>query len=730
MAREEGHSVLVSIRRKYIRAKMLLFTLQGLAVLLLGLAVLLRLGEENSSLALGGSVLIFGALAYVGGRWRSLRTIDLHQVARHLDRHFPQLEDSTGLLLQQAQELNLLERLQREKIAGRLPEAIREKKTVFQLSPAPSVMALAISTLLSVGILFLPASALPPVDPPEQVQLTFPELPEAAADTAGRVRKIEITVAPPAYTGKPAYDAKSPNVRAEEGATITWRISTDRPARELALVLQETKTLQASRQGNVYTFSRTFTEPALYHLLLNGQKSAYYTLEIIPDEAPVVQISKPPPYTEIRFGDPQRVTLQAQLSDDYGLRDANLIATVAKGSGEAVKFREEKISIGFSGPKRKHSVQKTLDLQQLGMTYGDELYFYLQAWDNHRGYTRSETFFVQIEDTTLVESMADLSLGMNPVPAYFRSQRQIIIDTEKLIKEQKSLSKAVFEERANTLGIDQKLLRLRYGKFLGEEFESGIGPGGGIPEGEAGSDDHFAGDGHDHPEFENKTSPEALLDPYLHKHDQEEAATFFEPAVKAQLQGALAQMWESELRLRTHRPREALPFAYKALRLLKEVQQSTRAYAAKTGFDPPPLKEPEKRLTGDLDKIKPPSHQRTLPAEPEMPHTRKALQWLERQKLSGQHTPADALLLERAGQELAREAQEKPGRYLRALQDLRTLIQEVNQNKALCRGCLRTVEQAWQELLPPATASPQKQSTPRRGMARQYVRELRSHEEL
>ena len=37
--------------------------------------------------------------------------------------------------------------------------------------------------------------------------------------------------------------------------------------------------------------------------------------------------------------------------------------------------------------------------------------------------------------------------------------------------ERASLPAAAFTERANNLGFDQKMLRLRYGKFLGEEAE-------------------------------------------------------------------------------------------------------------------------------------------------------------------------------------------------------------------------------------------------------------------
>ncbi|WP_315822746.1 hypothetical protein [Paraflavitalea speifideaquila] len=85
----------------------------------------------------------------------------------------------------------------------------------------------------------------------------------------------------------------------------------------------------------------------------------------------------------------------------------------------------------------------------------------------------------------------------------------------------------------------------------------------------------------------------ALEDQYAHKHDNAEDATYLEPAQKAQLKTILTEMWSSELKLRTYYPREALPYAYKALRLLKDMQQKSRAYVSKTSIKMPPLK-PEK----------------------------------------------------------------------------------------------------------------------------------------
>lgn len=718
MALPDSIHILERIRRQYVQAKLGLYALQALAAILVAAAMLWRWQFGAPLLAVTAFAILSTAVLYFILRWRAVSEVTLQHVARHLNRQYPQLEDSTELLLQEPQ--NLLQRLQQQRVTATLQELHPEQQQTFTLRRSATYTFLGLALLLSIGILYLPAAAL--ITPgPESIKVEFPEAPVAAADTAAQIQSIDITITPPRYTGKQAYQAKTPNLRVEEGATVTWRIRTNKLA-QLQLELNE-QSPKAFKQGKEeYIFSRSFTEPGLYTLNLNGQKSAFYTLEIIPDEPPAIQISKPKEYTEIRLGEQQRVTLQASLTDDYGIREANMVATVAKGSGEAVKFREEKIRLNLSGNSRSYSVNQTLDLQQLGMGFGDELYFYLQAWDNHRGYTRSETYFVQIEDTTIVEADFDMTAGVNPVPEYFRSQRQIIIDTEKLLKEQKNIPRAEFEERSNNIGVDQKLLRLRYGKFLGEEFESGIGPGGGIPEGaeEHEEEEHFEGDGHDHPEFENQNSPEALLDPYLHKHDMEEAATLFEPAVKAKLKGALAQMWEAELRLRTHKPKEALPFEYKALRMLKDVQQSQRAYVAKTGFEAPPLKEPELRLTGELHKITPLNDQRSITQQQELPHLRAALNWLAKYKQTGKYKPADAQLLEKAGQELAEHALSNSGKNLRALQDVRQLITEVKAGKKLCASCLVAAEQAWAELLPPAKQTPQSGQAVRSKLAKEY----------
>ncbi|KAG0751543.1 hypothetical protein G6F24_014231 [Rhizopus arrhizus] len=57
-------------------------------------------------------------------------------------------------------------------------------------------------------------------------------------------------------------------------------------------------------------------------------------------------------------------------------------------------------------------------------------------------------------------------------------------------------------------------------------------------------------------------------------------------------------MWSAEGELRQGRPEQALPFAYKALGFIKQVQQAERIYLARVGPELPPIDE-GRRLGGD-----------------------------------------------------------------------------------------------------------------------------------
>jgi hypothetical protein len=423
------------------------------------------------------------------------------------------------------------------------------------------------------------------------------------------------------------------NASAISGSILKWRLEFS-SSQDLSVKLSNNRGEEISLKKIVDKFEYTdqlissglYAFKAFWHDSLVYQ-SDYYRLEAIPDLAPKIEPSSKELYKLHFLKDKKNVQISAKISDDFLVNQAFIVATLARGSGENVKFREVKFPIAQSNFKQA-SISKNIDLKALNFAPGDELYYYWAAFDNKLptpNYTKSDTYFIVYKDTSQTEEADLATMAMNIMPEYFRSQRQIIIDTEKLIAKRKKLGKEDFNITSNEIGFDQKALRLRYGQYLGEEEESSIGGVNALPSNVETDGDMLKGFRHDHDEGEgdhedgekheehehqhgaenpNESDPVAsLLAEYVHSHDDGEANTYYEQSTRSLLKSALEQMWQSELHLRMYEPEKAMPFEKKALELLKSAQQKARTFVKKTSFDPPPIKEKEKRMTGELTKF-------------------------------------------------------------------------------------------------------------------------------
>ncbi len=747
---ETARPLLRAASRSYVRRRVVAVALPTVAgLLLLGLLAARWPGGRPALLA--GLVAV---LAFAAWQLWPLRRVGPPAVARQLDRLFPELEDSTGLLLEDSAALPFLGQLQQRRVAQRLAALTG---THVPLVPVAFKNSFIISSMLLIGSAlawWLPARSLASPSPAAVAVHFSPDAARPVPATAPRITKVELLVTPPAYTRRTAFAPAAASFQCPQGAQVRWLVHVSRPANAapmLEIGSQKVTLRPAAGQATQFEAAQVLHASALYRLRFAGQTSDDYAIDVRPDLAPTIHLQTPKPYTLIAArGTRPEVPVRATLRDDYGLTRAELVITVAQGQGEAVKFREVRrdLSAGLGGQPGPATVASLLSLPKLGLTYGDELYFYVQARDNHGQSARSDAFIVQWQDTAAAASALDMGMGVNTAPAYFRSQRQIIIDTEKLIAEKPRLTAAEFSNRANALGFDQQSLRLRYGKFLGEEAEKGLGPTAGpptadepaIPTADAPTadekpaahpaDDHDDHD-HEHPEAPvgRNASPtaatDALMDPYMHKHDDSETADFLEPAVKAKLHAVLDEMWAAELHLRTGQPAAARPYEYRALRLLKQVQQQTRAYVKKAGFTPQPFPEATLRLTGELKGAAAPRRLATTSAPAAQPTVRAALRWLATaQSQPGQPArPADAAALEQAGSALAQAALQKPGLYLPALRALRQLATDARAGQVPCPTCLAPAQRALTDLLPAPVPTAPPPPAPDR-LARRYFQEL------
>lgn len=688
-----GHIIHV-LSGKWSRNNLLASVLKAVAIGLLMAVVVLVVFH----LPLWAVIVVFIATGALGYWLLPLRTLTPADVSSFLNRTYPQLEESSQLLLAPEQSLNLLQQMQVQKIAPSLahipePPAMRQplKRSLLLLAGA-----------IGVSVLVILLSSLLPTNTDKSGK-------DALAATANKVHEtvlpgissFNIQITPPAYTRNKRRQQQQFTLKVEADSKVQWEVTTNQKVPQLQLVFNTRDTLHfipASQDSTTWTLQRDVHESGFYQVSLAGHASQLYTLEVIPDLPVDVHIITPQQYTAVEPGAAPLVTLSVQLQDDYGIKTAGIVATNASGKGESVSFKEQQLSfaVRFDG-RAQMNLRKVLDLHALGLHAGDELYFYVKATDNRGQESRSDMYFISLPDTAELMSLSGMESGVNQVPEYFRSQRQIIIDIEKLLQQQASIAKDSFNLHSNVLGDDQKLLRLRYGKFIGEEWEAG---------------GHHPGDGHEHSGEEHGEEKEiafgdvkAIEDQYAHKHDNAEDASYLEPAQKAQLKAILTEMWSSELKLRMYTPREALPYAYKALRLLKDMQQKSRAYVSKTSIKMPPLR-PDKRLTGELDKIGVPQHNKHIVAANDEEKTlQQAMAILEELKQGASLAADKATVLLKAQSVISEQAVKAPADYLPALNAIRKITQEPGKTDS---AAIAKVQAALQRIIRARPVLPQK----------------------
>ncbi len=310
------------------------------------------------------------------------------------------------------------------------------------------------------------------------------------------------------------------------------------------------------------------------------------------------------------------------------------------------------------------------------------------------------------------------------MPDYFRSQRQIIIDTERLLADRGSIDRQTFNDRAQNIGLDQYLLRLRYSELVGDEFED-------VPLGLAEEDIEALGiESAAPPEVVPELPPAQLgeenetEDPseqFLHDHDDAENATRLAATIKSTLKLALAEMWQAEVRLRTHRPEPALPYEQRALEILKRVQQAARSYVLRTGFDPPPIDTDLTRLTGDLAEIEGRMVRTSTGRTPATPDRdiRQALQVVQQLQIGAPADSGAPATLMAGGRILARRALGEPLDYIEALGAIRELADSLAAG-AQCAHCLAPAAVGLYRALPEAVPVRQETRPAESGMARRY----------
>ena len=585
---------------------------RGVITVLAGAPIALAAIAWGSRLAGGpGAIvaLLIGVVAIVAASRRAMRSIDTAWIARRLDAAEPALQDSADLLFREASALSPLQQLQRARLHRRLAS-----HPVADLAPAWPRRALALAWGISLLVVAIALLA------PQAAQRNADSAVAANASAKStRIDRIRLDIAAPAYTHLAAHSESTLEAHVPEGARIGWNLHFVPQPKGAALVFHDGSRVDLARDGDGWRGERTLAASALYRVVLDGvppvDDDRLHRLDVIADRAPDVRVIQPEKSLTLLADGQRDWDLAFEANDDYGIAAASLTITLAQGTGENIAFHEQ--TLAFAGEDldpanagRHQRYRHKLDLGALGIARGDDVIVRLAVSDTRQpqpNTTKSASFILRWPPETASDSIGMEGLVEKAMPAYFRSQRQIIIDTQNLIAEQPKLADDALLARSDGIGVDQKILRLRYGQFLGEEFEKRSEVAGpddekhGKNEADAGRADALTKREEEHKHFlevQRFGDAGAVTAEFGHTHDYAEAATLLDPETKTILKSALNEMWEAELHLRQGRPSDALPYENKALAYIKQVQQSSRIYLARVGLELPAVDE-GRRLSGD-----------------------------------------------------------------------------------------------------------------------------------
>jgi len=465
----------------------------------LGPAILTFVLSSNFYISLG--IFVFGIgiqLAY-HKPWK----LSLNSVSAYVDEKLSAVAFSSGLLLKTI-DLSGLAQVQQQRVAEVLLTKIGTiRPKIGFLKPVFTLFTFILLSVIAYQFGFFQAFSPEPSLAPIVNKISFKPIDSSSVKTIPPiVESQKIIISYPAYTNTAPFSSSSMEIRALEGSQVRWNLEFDQKVDSVSIEFSGTR-FPMKLQSSTYSFLKKVEDAEFYNFRFKDTLGAAYisdlhSVEIIRDQPPVISLEGLQPFVSFTFDQKKQLDFSAVLTDDFGIGNAYINATVSRGTGESVKFRGEQI--GFDNPgnpgEKMWNVEKKINLDSLKMEPGDELYFYVETSDLKMpkpNISRSETFFAVIKDTVSYEFAVEGTLGVDRMPDYFRSQRQLIIDTEKLIKTKSNLTEAEFNKKSNELGAEQSALRLKYGKFMGDE--------------NTGAEDH------DHDGTENP------LADYMHDHD-------------------------------------------------------------------------------------------------------------------------------------------------------------------------------------------------------------------
>lgn len=287
---------------------------------------------------------------------------------------------------------------------------------------------------------------------------------------APRVKRIDVEYTyPPALGLAPRVEEDGGDIYAPAGTDVRVLVHTDFPAASGHMVLGPDKQIDLDvGSDRILRGSLKLAQDGSYRVTLADAEGlaskgdTEYFIRTMEDRPPEVHVVKPA--SDRRVTKLEEVTIEAEASDDFGISAFDLVYSVRGGPEKVVPF---------SVPPRAASVtgRYTMYLEDLDVSPGDFVSYYVRARDLARGKasseTRSDIFFFDVkpfeEEFTLAQSSAAMGGGRQnqQVDDLVAAQKQVIVATWKLDRRSQAAKGAQSEEDIRSVSAAEGELKTR-----------------------------------------------------------------------------------------------------------------------------------------------------------------------------------------------------------------------------------------------------------------------------
>ena len=484
-----------------------------------------------------GVALLSGLLVFVLFLWRGRHLVSSQRVALWIEERIPDLQYSlvTAISEKRSPFTEGMEAVVEGQEVGRVTTTALRKRLIPAFGAA---LAAALLLYVSPSAAFGGGSFFPRLGVSGS---------RAAIPVGSRLENLSIRVTPPAYTGQRTSVLDDPSsVAAIVGSRIVVR--GDGSASGVTATANETA-VGVVASGGGWTLALSMpAKPAALTLKDRGY-DRIIVLDPHADNPPKVVLTQPARDTTLRAAK-LVIQLDAAASDDIGLNGGYFEYLITTGSGEIFSARTVTTPIVSFGGSRNGSLRATLDLSTLKLNQGDVVSIRAITQDRNTlsgpGLATSDTRTFRIARAGEYDSVAVDPAGPLPVDSSAISQRMLIQMTEKLVREQKKITRQELVRRSGEIGDLEDRIKKRVHEIL-YEIEAGA-----------------------HEEEEEASEPP---DPAA-VHEEEQVRATQNP----DLFQAYQELWAAVRDLQIAEPEPALPHMRLALKALDRARLANRLY--------------------------------------------------------------------------------------------------------------------------------------------------------